>query len=282
MPQQQIVPTWLAWNNCNFPTQSGIQDLRTGQDFPAGGLNAGDYFDATEKEANTASALNIGILHSGRYRLVLVDSGATVANVKTGTIGYVRAGTFVQSAVISAAGSGGTAGTYTVSLPAGLAGGSGAVLQVVVAGGIVTYVAVLQGGFNYVGPQSALTYTFTTIPGLTAATVALQLNTTPNIVTSYDQASTNGTLVRPVVFLNSITPGQFGFIQELGVATVMCGAAAGSDNTGDWVNVGASGLVTTTAASGSPLGSTIGQAIDKPIANQLFKCYLTQGPTVQD
>jgi hypothetical protein len=283
MPQQQIVPTWLAWNNCNFPTQSGIQDLRTGQDFPAGGLNTGDYFDATEKEANSASALANGLLHSGRYRLVQVDSAATVANVKTGTVGYARSGSFVQGAVISAAGSGGTAGSYTFAVPAGTAGGSGAILQVVVnASGVVSNVSVLQGGFNYNGPTAALSVTLTGIPGLTGATVVLQLNNSPNIVTSFDQATTLGTLVRPVVFLNSITPGQFGFIQELGLATVLTGASAGSAATGDWVNVGTGGVVTTTAASGSPIGVTIGQAIDKPVANQLFKAYLSQSPTVQD
>src|SRR5215469_14685371 len=100
MPKQQILPTWLAWNNANFPTASGIQDLRTGQDFPAGGLNLGDFFEATEREANQCSALNIGLLHSGQYRLLRVDSGATAANVKTGTVGYLRAGMFVQGVTI--------------------------------------------------------------------------------------------------------------------------------------------------------------------------------------
>jgi hypothetical protein len=41
-----------------------------------------------------------------------------------------------------------------------------------------------------------------------------------NMVTSYDQAIGVAGL-RPVVFLNSITPGNYCFVQELGVATVL-------------------------------------------------------------
>jgi hypothetical protein len=275
MPLQQILPTWLALNNANFPTASGIQDLRTGQDFPAGGLGLGDYFDTTEKEANNASYAANGLLHSGRYRLVQVDSGATVANVKTGTVGYARVGSFVQGAVISAPGTGGTPGTYNIPATPGSGGGSGAVLTVVVgATGIITSVSVLQGGFNYV---SAPTFPLT-VTGVTGGTLSMQLNSSPNIVTSQDK----GISSRPVVFLNSITPGQYGFVQELGLATVMAGAAAGSGAVGDWVNVGTGGTVTTTAASGSAIGATIGAAADPAIANQLFKIYLSEVPVVQD
>lgn len=273
MPQQQIVPTWLAWNNCNFPTQSGIQDLRTGQDFPAGGLNAGDYFDCTEQEANSASALTIGLLHSGRYRLVKVDSGATVANVKTGTVGYLRPGSSVQGVVITNAGTGATAGSYNIAATVGSGGGSGAIIQVVVgSGGTITSATVLQGGVNYTSvPSFSLTVTSTT-----GGTVASQLSSFPNVVTSFDQAVLFNTVVRPVVFLNSITPGNFGIVQELGVATVLANAALTSATNNAWVNTksAGSGTVDTTASSGSPLGTTIGQAIDLPIVSQLFKAYL--------
>ena len=85
MPLQQILPTWVAWNNANFTSPTALTDLRTGQPFAAGGLNVGDYFDATEAEANSASYGVNGLLHSGRYRFVLVSSAATAANVKTGT-----------------------------------------------------------------------------------------------------------------------------------------------------------------------------------------------------
>jgi hypothetical protein len=279
MPQQQILPTWLAWNNCNFPTQSGIQDSRTGQDFPAGGLNLGDYFDCTEQEANGASASNIGLLHSGRYRLVQVDSGATATNVKTGTVGYLRPGLAVQGVRITTAGTGATAGTYNIAATVGSGGGSGAVIQVSVSGGAITSATVVQGGTGYTSvPSFSLTTTNTT-----GGVVAAQLSSNPNRVTSFDQASLFSTLVRPVVFLNSITPGNYGFIQELGLATVLAQTSALTSATANaWVDAVTLGVVNTRASSNGPTGVTIGQAIDLPIAAQLFKIYLTQGGIYQN
>lgn len=87
MPLQQALPTWLALNAANFTSPSGQTDFRTGNPIFAGGLNLGDYFDTTELEANQLSNTATGTLHSGRYRLVQVDAGATAANVKVGTIG---------------------------------------------------------------------------------------------------------------------------------------------------------------------------------------------------
>lgn len=280
MPLQQMLPTWLALNNCNFPTQSGIQDLRTGQDFPAGGLNVGDYFDTTEMEANSVSQLATGLLHSGRYRLVKLDSGATASNVKTGTIGYLRPGGNVSGVVITTAGTGATAGTYTIAATVGSGGGSGAIIQVIVsAGGIITSATVVQGGVNYTTvPSFSLTVT-NTVGGVVAA----QLASYPNVVTSFDQATLFSTLVRPVVFLNSITPGNYGFIQELGVATVLAQTSALTSATANaWVDAVTLGVVNTRASSNGPTGVTIGQAIDLPIAAALFKIYLSQVPTVQE
>ena len=56
----------------------------------AGGLNVGDYFDLTEEEANNLSNSSVGTLHAGRYRYVQIDSGATLANIATGTVGLMR------------------------------------------------------------------------------------------------------------------------------------------------------------------------------------------------
>jgi hypothetical protein len=288
MPFQPILPTWLAVNNANFTSPTALTDYRTGQPFAAGGLNLGDYFDFTTQEASQASDTAIGKLYSGRYRFVQVDSGATVANVKTGTVGYLRAGASVAGVVVTAAGTGATAGTYTIAATAGSGGGSGAIIQVVVgSAGTITSASVVQGGYGYSSvPSFSLTTTSTS-----GGTVAAQLTTSPNYVTSYDVATAgNAALagvgtIRPVIFLNSITPGNYGFIQELGVATVLGNATIGTANTGDWVNTygsGAAGTVTTTAASGSPIGATIGQAVDKPVASNLFKVYMNSVPVVQD
>jgi hypothetical protein len=276
MPLQQSLPTWTALNNANFPVASGIQDSRTGQEFPVGGLNLGDYFDVTEREANNQSALSNGLCHWGRYRLVQVDSGATAANVKTGTVGFLRAGTSVSGVVITNAGTGATNGSYTIAATPGSGGGSGASIQVVVSGGLIVSASVVTGGVNYV---SVPTFPMT-VTGTTGGTVAGQLNSTPNLVTSFDQAPA---LVHPVVFLNPVTPGNFGFVQEGGLATVLGNGTIGTAALGAWVNVvtAGGGTVNGTAASGGPTGSTIGQAVDLPVASNLFKIVLNSAP-VQD
>jgi hypothetical protein len=69
-----------------YTSPSGMTDIRTGQPYQAGGLMPGVYFDLTEQEAQ-----NVGrnVLHTGRYRFVQVDSGATYSNIKKGTIGLM-------------------------------------------------------------------------------------------------------------------------------------------------------------------------------------------------
>ena len=279
MPHIQALPTWVAWNNANFTSPTGLTDTATGQQFSAGGLNLGDYFDATNEEAANASFTTNGILYGGRYRMVQVDSGATSANVKTGTVGYIRNGTTVKSVIPLTIGSGQTAGTYVIPANVGSGAGSGAIISVTVgAGGTVTSAVVVNGGIAY---SSVPTFTMPTSAGGTGATFAAQLSTSPNIVTSFDQVAAGTAIaVRPVVFLNAITPGNYGFIQEFGIATVLGNATIGGGNApGGYVNAAAAGTVATTAATGSPIGSTIGVAIDTPIANNLFKCVLAYAST---
>jgi len=190
MPYLPILPTWVAINGADDPTPTGLQDIRTGQTVYGGALNLGDYFDMTEKEANGNSDTDTGTLHAGRYRRVQVDSGATAANVKTGTIGLM------------------------------VAGGQ---------------------------PQL-------------------------NLVTSYDKGIVGA---HPVVFLNSITPGNYGFVQELGIATVLCGSSIqkASPASGDLLEMTTAGVVddkTTQTVN----QATIGLALAPPIANTLIIAQL--------
>jgi len=210
VPYQPIVPTWLALNSANDASASYFTDLRTGQDVNAGGLNAGDYFDLTNPEANNLSYSVNGILYAGRYRRVKVDSGATAANVKTGTIGLMPS------------------------------------LAVV--------------GLNPLGTR----------------------NPPMNIVTSYDQGIGLATNVRPVVFLNAITPGNWGFVQELGVATVL-GAASltGTPAIGVLINSVASGLSDVPSNTTAVVKTTVGTAIDLPKAAALFRILMQYVPVVQ-
>jgi len=196
MPFQPIVPTWLAWNGSNDTSPTGLADLRTSQPYYAGGLNAGDWFDATEAEANQASNLATGQLHAGRYRRVQVDSGATASNVKTGTIGYM------------------------------VAGGQ---------------------------PQL-------------------------NLVTSYDKAIVGA---HPVVFLNTVTPGNWAFVQEPcgGVVTVLCGTSITKSGpaTGDLINA------TTLGVGDDPtvqewVPASIGIALDPPNPSTKIRVYGITAP----
>lgn len=212
MPFQPIVPTWLALNSCNDTSASYFTDLRTGLPVNAGGLNQGDYFDLTNKEAAALSYTTTGLLYEGRYRRVQVDSGATAANVKTGTIGLMPS----LAAVIA---DGDPAGKPTV-----------------------------------------------------------------NIVTSYDQGIGLATNVRPVVFLNTITPGNFGFVQELGLATVLGKNPLSSSGTiaiGDII-VSATGGVAddptqTTQPTYAQMKLILGTAVDLPVSNGKFRILLNLG-----
>ncbi len=216
MPFQPILPTWLALNGANDTSPSYFTDLRTGQTIYAGGLNLGDYFDVTNCEAAQLSQTSVGVLYSGRYRRVQVDSGATAANVKTGTIGLMP-----------------------------------------------SLAAIIVDGDPAGKP-------------------------TGNIVTSYDQpiGNTAGG-IRMVVFLNSITPGNYGFVQELGIATVLgkSSLTAASPAIGDVIVATTSGLVDDPTQSGSPtyatLKTVLGDAIDLPVNGGKFRVLLNL-PVVQD
>lgn len=279
MPLQPIIPIWGGLNNANSPSATGLLDPVTGQQYNTGGLEVGDYFDLTEKEANSLSVSATGTCHSGRYRYVRVDSSATAANVKTGTVGFLRNGSTVSGAVILTVGSGQTAGTYQIAANAGIGGGSGAILGIVVgSGGTITSVFVVSPGFGY----SSLP-TFTVAAGGTPGTIAAQLNTNMNLVTSADQVAGGfGVPIRPVVYLNSVTPGNCGFIQELGVATVLGNSGlSGNATPGNFILAATAnaGTVTTSATLTS---TTIGLNVDTALASNLFKVLMQYVPVVQD
>jgi hypothetical protein len=287
MPFQPALPTWLCINNVNSPYQSGQGDSNTGFPYNAGGLNQGDYFDLTNDEAAGASYPTNGLLYSGRYRYVQVDSGATAANVKTGTVGFIRSGSSVKSVVVLTQGSGQTIGTYTVAANVGSGGGSGAIIQVIVTAANAITATVVNGGQGYVSPP-----TFTLATGGTPGTVVAQLGISQNIVTSADVAlSSSATAaavgpVHPVVFLNSITPGNYGFVQESGVATVIVQNTSATQTAQQFAIVQSSSPNGTMAPSSATYGPfAIGNVLDPlpttPPAGTLFKIQM-DSPIYQD
>lgn len=277
MSQQQILPTWLALNAVNSTSSTYLTDLRTGQAFPSGGLNVGDYFDLTEQEANQLSYTTTGLLHWGRYRYLQVSSGATAANVKAGTIGYAAPGSFVQSVQVLTQGTGQTTGTYTVAAAGG--GGTGATIQVVVSSATAITATVLTPGTGYTS-----TPTFTLVTGGTPGTVVAQMNTSGNIVTSADIVAN---AIRPVIFLNSITPGSYGFVQEEGLATVLSAAsiiqAVNQFAIATAVGSTPVGYLAASSATASPysIGSVIDPLSNTQTAATAIKVLLNL-PAVQD
>ena len=228
-----------------------------------------------------ASYTTTGTLYSGRYRFVQVDSGATAANVKTGTVGYLRTGSQVANVFVSSAGSSQNAGTYLIAAAGGY--GANAIVQAVIgSGGTLTSVTLIQSGNGYV---TAPVFTLQGVTGGVPGVIGVQMSTVPNQVTSYDIASTTGygAVVRPVVFLNSVTPGNYGFIQELGVANVLGKASSftGTAAIGVTLVPATGGVVDVPTATTTVLTTSIGTAIDLPVVSTLFKIYMTS-PVVQD
>jgi hypothetical protein len=121
--------------------------------------------------------------------------------------------------------------------------------------------------------------TFTLSAGGTAATFQAQMSAPLDTVTSYD----NGTGSLPVgVFLNSITPGNYGWIQQAGEAYVLGKSSfTGTAAVGVNLNSAATGVVDVPSSTTADINLTIGQAIDLPVAGQLFKAILTLPQFVQ-
>ena len=279
MPYVQGFPTWKIMNSVNSTSASGQTDNMTGQPYYGDGLYPGIYADLTNQEAQLSSNLTVGLLYNGRYRYVQVDSGATAANVTTGTVGFIRSGSTVKNVVVLTQGTGQTVGTYQVAANVGSGGGSGAVIQVVVTASNAITVTVLNGGFGYVSPP-----TFTLATGGTPGTVVAQLGNSQNVVTSADialnPASTNAGIgpVHPVVFLNAITPGNYGFVQESGVATILTSSGA-TQTVSQNALLSTSSAGTLIASSASYNILNIGNVIDpitSPLVNTPVKVQLTE------
>ncbi len=274
MPFQPIVPTWTAWNNANFTSPTALTDIRTGQPFAAGGLNLGDYFDATEQEANTASYTTNGLLHSGRYRYVQISSGASTTYMKTGYIGYLAPGGYVQAVQVATQGSGQTVGTYIVTASGGGSPTAQATIQVVVNTATSISVTLLTPGSGYTSVP-----TFTLVTGGTPGTVVAEMYYTPNIVT--DQSTAVNAALRPVVFLNAPSAGNYTFVQELGIATVLAvGSFTGAAGVGAAIT-GSSGLAHVPTSTTAITTTTVGIALDLPVISTLFRIVMIT-PVFQD
>ena len=264
----ELLPTPL--NAANDPSASGFVNLRTQQETNAGGLVLGDCFDIDDQGAANLSNTAIGTCYNGRYRRVQVDANATAANVAIGRVCYVVPGSTLLAGLLLTAGSGQTPGTYQIAAAGG--GGTGAIIQVVVtaAGTVTAQPTVVAKGSGY-----TTTPTFTVAAGGTPATVQAVMIFNTYIVTTADKTGVNPSQPRGV-FLNTITPGNFGWIQENGVATVQETTTTTSATVGAVVTpVGAgNGTVQSTVGTSALLPNSIGTSVDAPANNVLFRVLL--------
>jgi hypothetical protein len=264
-----LLPTPL--NAANDISPSGFYNSRTYQQTNAGGLVLGDCLDFDDLGAANQSNTAIGLLFQGRYRRVKIADNATAANVAKGKAAYVIPGTSLIGALILTAGTGQTPGFYQVAGTGG--GGTGAILGITVAaGGTVTAAPVVVAS----GEGYTTAPTFTLVSGGTPATFQAQMAENTYIVTSRDIAGVNLSQGRGV-FLNTITPGNYGWIQENGVATIQQTATAAVAVVGSVVSpfTPTDGTFQSIAAATAPLVSAFGTAIDAPIANAYYRAVLT-------
>ncbi len=93
-----------------------------------------------------------------------------------------------------------------------------------------------------------------------------------NLVTSYDKGIVGA---HPVVFLNTVTAGNYTFVQELGIASVLCGATVTKSGpaSGDLLNSTTLGVVDDPTLQ-EFVPASIGLALSVPSPNTLCLCQL--------
>jgi hypothetical protein len=253
-----FLPTPL--NAANDISPSGFYNSRTYQQTNAGGLTLGDAVDFDDAGAANQSNTATGLLYQGRYRRVRVSANATAANVAKGLAAFVQPGSSLLGALVLTAGSGQAAGVYQVLGTGG--GGTGAIISVIVGAGgtVTTQPTVVAGGEGYTSAP-----TFTLAAGGTPATFQAQMAENSYIVTDF--ATTGVVLQQPRgIFLNSVTPGNYGWIQEDGIGTVLYAATVTASTVGNLVapKSASAGAFDSTVATTYLVGA-FGTAIDKPI-----------------
>ena len=258
-----------------YTSPSGMADAITLLPYLGGALHQGDYVDLDTAATSQWNQRYGSNLYNGRYRFVKVSTAATAANIYFGAPAGIAAGTTVAQVVLSAAGSGGTAGTYTCS--SSVSGGTMlATASVVVnASGAITSVQLLAPGAGF---TSTPTFSLGEIPGIGGgASVLAQMATSPNVVTSFDSSAIALSDVRGV-FLSAPTAAQISagcwvVIQEAGWAPVKVTTAT-SATVGAICTATTGAAVTTTVNSGNPTAGFMGYALDLPAASTIIRCNL--------
>ena len=268
-----------------YTSKTGQTDLRTGLPELGGGFNAGDFFDLTEAEANAWSQQYAGqaqyILHAGRYRIVYVQPASTASTCVFGYPCGIGVGQSVQQAMIANAGTGATAGTYTVQSSTS-GGTTKATLQYVVgASGTIISATITNPGAGF---TSTPTFSLTA-SGTSGGSIVSQMAVSGNIVGSFDTTASVSLYNVRGVFLNTtaltsaqVTAGAYVLIQETGIAPVYVTTATNTALPLS-VNAATAGAVTTATATGT-LAATgfMGYSLDIAAASSYIRTQLALPP----
>ena len=258
-----------------YTSRTGLTDLRTGYAELGGGFNVGDYMDLTESEAQSWSQQYAGqgtTLHEGRYRIVQLCAAATTGNTGFGKVVGTAPGSSVQGVSILTAGTGQTAGTYTVAASGGTSTTTATLQYVIGSAGTLISATILNGGAY----TTATLPTFTLAAGGTPGTVQAQMVQSSNYVTTFDSSAINVLMARGVflatVTAAQITAGAFVLIQESGIAPVYVTTAT-QTATGSILWSATASAVTANVGTASYTG-TLGWAIDTVTASGYCRCQL--------
>ena len=274
-----------------YTSPTGMASPITGTPYLGGSLHEGDYVDLVASEAAIWNVQYGNKLYPGRYRLVRVSVNATNTNFGFGyPVGY-GLGTFVDNAIVAAAGSGytitaGGASSGTVSISSSAAGGTAAVVSLTLSGGALSAAQVTYAGASM---TSVPTFTLSSVlTGGSLGSLVAEQYSSPNFISSFDSTSANLADVRGIALTTltaaQILAGAWIVIQELGDAPVYVTTASGSAASGNIATAATAAAVTTNTNTGTStpqysLGY-IGNTIDIPAATSLCRVRLRL-PVVQ-
>lgn len=265
----RFITSYNGLTGVYYPSESGLVDIRSGQPYVGGGLYLGAVTELTTKEAQSLTPPGgFNPVYGGRYRFIEIDPSATAANLGFGkAVGWAQ-GTQVKQVALVTAGSAQTPGVYMATASAG-----GAVIQYVINGsGALAAVTVLNGG-SYL--STATIPTFTIAAGGTPGTVLAQMSTNPNTITSMNSAvpaNPRGIILGGPPTATDLANPAYAWIIENGVSNVL-GSTDTAGSVGAWINATSTGLGNSNGVAWGP--TTLGYAIDAPIASALYRVELT-------
>ena len=269
-----------------YTSPTGMASPITGTPYLGGALHEGDYVDLTRSEAAIWNVQYGNKLYPGRYRLVRVSVNATNTNFGFGyPVGY-GLGTYIDNAIVAAAGSGytitaGGASSGTVAISSSAAGGTAAVVSLTLSGGALSAAQVTYAGASM---TSVPTFTLSSVlTGGSLGSLVAQQYESPTFISSFDSSSSQLSDVRGIALTTltaaQIAAGAWIVIQELGDAPLYVTTATAT-TIGSVASAATAAAVTTTTSATAPTLGFIGYTIDTVAATSLCRVRLRL-PVVQ-